>query len=73
MVSKGEIMNNYFVENLKILADKFTQKKIAEETGFSQSSVNNYIAGLSEPSIQFMIGLKKAFGINIDDFLIDKQ
>lgn len=58
-----------FHKNLKTLADKYTQKYIAQCTGFSQSSINNYITKFSEPSIQFLIALKNAFGICIDDFL----
>ena len=58
-----------FQKNLKLLADKYTQKYIADCTGFSQSSINNYIAKSSEPSIQFLIALKNAFGICLDDFL----
>ena len=58
-----------FQKNLKVLANKYTQKYIAESTGFSQSSINNYITKSSEPSFQFLIALKKAFGISIDDFL----
>jgi len=58
-----------FQKNLKVLADKYTQKYIADCTGFSQSSINNYLTKSSEPSIQFLIALKNAFGICIDDFL----
>ena len=58
-----------FQKNLKVLANKYTQKYIAECTGFSQSSINNYLTKSSEPSIQFLIALKNAFGICIDDFL----
>ena len=58
-----------FQKNLKVLANKYTQKYIADSTGFSQSSINNYITKSSEPSIQFLIALKNAFGICIDDFL----
>lgn len=60
-----------FQKNLKALANKYTQKYIAECTGFSQSSINNYITKSSEPSIQFLIALKNAFGICIDDFLFE--
>lgn len=62
-------MTNRFSENLRLLASKFNQKTIAKQTGFSCASVNNYIAGTSEPSISFLIALKNAFGIDIDDFL----
>lgn len=62
-------MQNNFQKNLKVLSSRYTQKRIADMTGFSQSSINNYLTKFSEPSIQFLIALKNAFGINIDDFL----
>lgn len=62
-------MNNKFSENLKKLCKQYTQKYIADSTGFSQSSVNNYLAKTSEPSIRFLVALKDAFGISVDDFL----
>ena len=58
-----------FRENLRKLAKQYSQKGIADKTGFSQSSINNYLTKNSEPSIQFLISLKNAFGINVDDFL----
>jgi len=66
------VMSN-FQKNLKKLADKYTQKYIAEQTGFSQSSINNYLTKSSEPSIQFLIALKNAFGICLDDFLFSEM
>jgi len=60
---------SHFQKNLKVLANKYTQKYIADRTGFSQSSINNYLTKSSEPSIQFLIALKNAFGICLDDFL----
>lgn len=62
-------MQSMFQNNLKKLAKLYTQKTIAEKTGFSQSSINNYLTKASEPSIQFLIALKEAFGITVDDFL----
>ena len=62
-------MNSKFKDNLKRLTNKYSQKYIAEKTGFSQSSINNYLTKNSEPSIQFLIALKDAFGISVDDFL----
>lgn len=62
-------MNSKFQENLQKLAKQYTQKYIAEKTGFSQSSINNYLFKSSEPSIQFLIALKDAFGVGVDDFL----
>lgn len=61
-----------FQKNLKVLASKYTQKYIADRTGFSQSSINNYLTKSSEPSIQFLIALKNAFGICLDDFLFSE-
>lgn len=61
-----------FQKNLKLLADKYTQKYIADCTGFSQSSINNYLTKSSEPSIQFLIALKQSFGICLDDFLFSE-
>ena len=58
-----------FQKNLRTLTHQFTQKHVAEKTGFSQSSINNYLTKQSEPSIQFLIALKNAFGICTDDFL----
>ena len=46
-----------FQKNLKVLTSKYTQKYIAERTGFSQSSINNYLTKSREPSIQFLIAL----------------
>ena len=62
-------MENYFQKNLKKLSEMHTQRYLAEKTGFSQASINNYITKTNEPSMQFLIALKKAFGISIDDFL----
>ena len=62
-------MNSMFQTNLKKLTKLYTQKSIADKTGFSQSSINNYLAGSSEPSIQFLIALKNAFGISVENFL----
>lgn len=62
-------MESMFQENLKKLTKKYSQKLVAEKTGFSQSSINNYLTKSSEPSIQFLIALKDAFGISVEDFL----
>lgn len=61
-----------FQKNLKALTKTYTQKYVAEKTGFSQSSINNYLSKQSEPSIQFLIALKNAFGISTDDFLFSE-
>lgn len=63
----GEL--NYFSSNLKVLADKYSQKKIAEDTGVSPASINNYLNKSSDPSSSFLLKLKRAYDINIDNFL----
>lgn len=62
-------MKSRFQENLKKLTKQYTQQHIANKTGFSQSSINNYLTKNCEPSIQFLIALKDAFGVGVDDFL----
>ncbi len=62
-------VQNYFSVNLKKLAERYSQKKIAEDTRVSPASINNYINKDSEPSIYFLMQLKSAYGINVDDFL----
>ncbi|MFQ6773427.1 MAG: helix-turn-helix transcriptional regulator [Clostridia bacterium] len=64
-------MDNRFADNLKVLCERHTQKKIANLTGFSQSSINNYINRLSEPSVQFLLAINKAFGYSLDEFMFD--
>ena len=63
---------NHFQKNLKKLTDKYTQKYVADKTGISQSSINNYLTKNSEPSIAFLVALKNAFGICVDDFLFSE-
>lgn len=65
-------MVSMFYENLKKLTKQYTQQYIADKTGFSQSSINNYLTKKSEPSIQFLIALKDAFGVSVDDFLFSE-
>lgn len=76
MTEKKE--ENFFCENLRelISENNISQRKLAEETGVSVASINNYINGISEPSIFFILALKECYHINIDDFLtkrISKQ
>lgn len=59
-----------FKKNLKFLTDLYTQKDVAEKTGFSASSIVNYLSGKSMPSIMFLLELKKAYKIDIDQFLV---
>ncbi len=60
---------NYFVLNLKNLSEKYSQKQLAQDTQVSPASINNYLNKDSEPSVKFLLKLKNAYGINIDEFL----
>lgn len=65
-----------FLINLKYLTEIYSQKDIAEKTGFSPSSIANYLTGKSQPSALFLLQLKRAYKIDIDQFLtteIDKE
>lgn len=70
IIKLGEsAMDNYFQTNLKKLTKLFSQRYLADKTGCSQSSINNYLTKTNEPSMQFLIALNREFGISIDDFL----
>lgn len=58
-----------FLINLKNLANIYTQKDIADKTGFSASSIANYLSDKSQPSALFLLQLKKHYKIDIDQFL----
>ena len=64
-------MENRFAENLRLLCNMHTQKKVANMTGFSQSSINNYINKASDPSIQFLSAIHDAFGYSLDEFMYE--
>ncbi len=61
-----------FIKNLKYLTELYSQKDVAKKTGFSASSIANYLSGKSMPSITFLLQLKKAYKIDIDQFLISE-
>ena len=61
-----------FLNNLKCLTEVFSQKDIAQKTGFSASSINNYLSGKSQPSAMFLLKLKEAYKIDIDQFMTSK-
>lgn len=65
---------NYFCENLNEFFKQSgkSQRKLAEELNVSVASINNYLKGVSEPSLSFLIGMKQCYQINIDDFLCKK-
>lgn len=62
-----------FLYNLKCLSEIYSQKDISQKTGYSASSINNYLSGKSQPSAQFLLKLKDAYKIDIDQFLSTKM
>ncbi len=62
-----------FLNNLKCLTEVYSQKDVAQKTGFSASSINNYLSGKSQPSASFLIKLKNAYNVDIDQFLTSKM
>lgn len=67
----GLFEENYFCQNLKDFLESSgkSQRKLADEMGVSVASINNYLKGISEPSLSFILSLKENYHINIDDFL----
>ena len=63
--------NKIFSQNLKKLIkdNELNQSKLSKEIGFSVTSINNYLNDVNDPSVSFLLSLKKQYGINIDDFL----
>ena len=71
---KNESDGNFFAENLKsIMREKLiSQRKLAELTGVSVASINNYLNKVSDPSVAFLLKLKLAFNLSIDSLLTEK-
>ncbi len=57
--------------NLKTLLStrKITQKYLAEQTGVSPATMNDYCSGKRVPQATFLVELRKLYGIDINDFL----
>ena len=53
-----------------LIAQKnITQQYLHELTGVAESTISNYKTGKSFPTIDFLLALKKEYGISIDDFI----
>lgn len=63
-----EQMLNYN-KNLRFLMQKhdFNQKQLSEKTGISPATINNYVNKNTEPSLRFLLWIKKLFKVSIDD------
>ena len=67
-----------FNSNLKYLmqVNNLTQKQLSEQTGISAGTINNYVTKCAEPSVEFLLNLKKLYAVNLDEMFtveIDKQ
>jgi transcriptional regulator with XRE-family HTH domain len=63
---------NYFSKNIKYLIRKFdtNQSDIASYVGKTQTSVSNWINGISEPDISILIKIREFFGISMDALVL---
>lgn len=61
----------YLANNLKYLRKKMskTQDGLSAELGIGRTTIANYEAGISEPSIETIRTFAKYFGVSIDDLL----
>ena len=72
--NQKESIRNLFATNLKNLMDNhaLSQRKLAELTGISVASINNYLNKVSDPSVYFLLRLKDVFNISLDSLLSEK-
>ncbi len=63
---KEQVLN--FNKNLRYLMKKNTlnQKQLSEKTGISAATINNYVRKNCEPSVKFLLWVKKIFNVDID-------
>lgn len=64
-------MENIFSNNLKnyLKENGITQTQMAKSLGVSVASISNYISGVSEPTLSFLLRLKQVYSIALDNFL----
>ena len=61
-------------DNLKILISQYgiTQKELADKTGVTAATMTDYCKGRRLPTAEFLVALKKGYGISIDEFLTQR-
>lgn len=71
LVSSTKDLRIIVAENLKklISRNKITQKVLAERVGVTAASMSDYCNGRRLPTAEFLLELKKLYGISIDEFL----
>ncbi|MBN8668733.1 MAG: helix-turn-helix transcriptional regulator [Chitinophagales bacterium] len=64
---------NYFAKNLKFLFKKFdtSQSQLAFHLSKGQSTISNWINGVSEPDISILIKIREYFGISLDALVFE--
>lgn len=62
---------SYLIENIRYLmaTKKYSQRKLADEMEWAASSVNNYLNGKAEPSVERLIQLATLFDVSLDDLV----
>ncbi len=64
-------VKDQFARNLATLMEQrgITGKQLHEATGYSEATISAMKNGNNPPTLNFLIALKRLFGISIDDFL----
>lgn len=64
-------MESVFMTNLKniLKSNNITQTQFAKSLSVSNASISNYLSGQSEPTLSFLLKLKSAYDISLDNFL----
>lgn len=76
---KTEITTKTLLDNISnnlsalLKKNKITQKKLHQITGVSESTVSEYVNGRKVPSVEFLVSLKREYGISIDDFVMTES
>ncbi len=62
-------------KNLSALIKKknITQKMLANVTKVSESTVSEYVNGKKVPPVEFLVRIKLAYGISVDDFVMTES
>lgn len=72
--NKVSDISDVFTANLETFMKThgLTGKRLAEELGYSESTISGIRSGEKSPSLNFFLQLKSIYGISIDDFLTKK-
>ena len=70
-MNEGLHMESVFSNNLKLYLkeNSITQTNFAKSLGVSVASISNYLSGVSEPTLSFLLKLKMVYNVTLDSFL----